>query len=299
MNMRTDVLISVIIPTYKNRGGLQGAVDSVLRQDYTDFEVIVVDDNEPSWSERQDTEMLMTQYADNKKVIYVKHSHNRNGAAARNTGIRIAKGDYIAFLDDDDVFLPSKLRIQLNYLVQHPQYDAVYCFAKKGGKLVKAVPFEGDVSKQLLLLKSKMFTPTLMFRREALLTIHGFDETFIRHQDYELLLKFFAHGYKIGCVKECLTMIGQNRGENEPSGEKLERLKRQYFSKCASYIDKYEGEEHGFKKKVYALHYAGVFLNHVKHRHIIKAFRTFGKYFFYSPQIFMKVLKGSVIAHLK
>lgn len=297
--MQNNIWISVIIPTYKNRGGLQKAVDSVIQQDYTNCEVIVVDDNEPNWQERKKTEVIMSQYITNENVVYVKHTHNKNGAAARNTGIRIAKGDYIAFLDDDDAFLPSKLRKQLDYLAQHPQYDAVYCFAKKGGKLIKATPYEGDASKQILLLESRMFTPTLMFRKDALLAIKGFDETFIRHQDYELLLKFFAHGYKIGCVRECLTEIGQNKGENEPSGEKLEQLKAQYFSKFEFYINKYDKAEKGFKNKVYARHYAGVFLSHVKHRYVAKAFRTFGKYFFCSPKVFVKVLAGSVAAHLR
>lgn len=297
--MQNNILVSVVIPTYKNRGGLQRSIESVFQQDCDSFELIVVDDNEPNWQERKETEVIMSQYITNENVVYVKHAHNKNGAAARNTGIRVAKGDYIAFLDDDDVFLPSKLRIQLDYLAQHPQCDAVYCFARKGGKLIKAIPYEGDVSKQILLLESRMFTPTLMFRKDALLAIKGFDETFIRHQDYELLLKFFAHGYKIGCVRECLTEIGQNKGENELSGDKLEQLKAQYFSKFTFYINKYDNEERGFKDKVYARHYAGVFLSHVKHHYVAKAFRTFRKYFFCSPKVFIKVLAGSVAAHLR
>lgn len=291
--------ISVIIPTYKNRGGLQNAINSVLQQDYDNYEIIVVDDNDPKWPERFDTESIMNKYVENNKVVYIKHEYNKNGAAARNTGIGIANGDYIAFLDDDDTFFPSKLRLQLDYLKQNPQYDAVYCFAQKEGVVIKAIPYEGDVSKQILLLESSMFTPTLMFRKAALLAIQGFDESFIRHQDYELLLKFFAHGYKIGCLRECLTKIGQNKGENEPSGDKLEQIKKLYFSKFDYYIEKYDGEEKGFKNKVYARHYAKVFLNHVKHRYWKKAFNIFIKYVFISPLVFIKVLWNSLLVHLK
>ena len=102
--------VSVIIPTYKNRGGLIGSVKSALSQDYDGLiEVIVVDDNDPQSTFRKHTEELMNQYKDNDKVKYIRHEVNKNGAAARNTGLRAAKGDLIAFLDDDDLFLQGKL----------------------------------------------------------------------------------------------------------------------------------------------------------------------------------------------
>lgn len=292
------LLISVVIPTYKNRGGLQKSIDSVLSQDYNNYEVIVVDDNDPNSAERKNTEHLMNLYTNCLKVRYIKHEKNKNGAAARNTGIRAAKGEYIAFLDDDDAFYPTKLRKQLDYMQRNPNVDAVYCFAEKKGKIIKTVPYEGDVSKQLLLLESNMFTPTLIFKKAALLDIHGFDESFTRHQDYELLLKFFANGYKIGCVKECLVEIGSNQGENIPCGKKLENLKVQFLSRFDEYIKKYDETEAGFKKKVYAKHYAGVFLNHLRHHYVVKAVRIFFKYYFYSPIVFSRVLLYSARVHL-
>ena len=80
-------LISVVIPTYKNRGGLVSSIESVLNQTYTNFEVIVVDDNSPTSMERGTTEQIMQQFVNNPKVVYIKHEKNKNGAAARNTGI--------------------------------------------------------------------------------------------------------------------------------------------------------------------------------------------------------------------
>ena len=291
--------VSVIIPTYKNRGGLIGSVESALSQDFEGLiEVIVVDDNDPQSLFRKHTEELMTQYNDNPKVKYIRHDVNKNGAAARNTGLRAAKGDLIAFLDDDDLFLQGKLTKQVAYLCEHPEFDAVYCHARRGNHVASTTVVEGDGSRDILLLQSNFFTPSLMFRRESLEAIHGFDESFRRHQDYELLLRFFAAGYKMGCVPEVLIEIGLNKGENIPTGEKVNRLKAYFFEKFQSFIDKENEKTPGFANKVYAKHYAGVFLNHLKHKHIIFAIQTFIHYFFKSPTTFIKVIEKSAIEHI-
>lgn len=291
--------VSVIIPTYKNRGGLIGSVESALSQDYEGLiEVIVVDDNDPQSLFRKHTEELMTQYNDNPKVKYIRHDVNKNGAAARNTGLRAAKGDLIAFLDDDDLFLQGKLTKQVAYLCEHPEFDAVYCHARRGNHVASTTVIEGDGSRDILLLQSNFFTPSLMFRRESLEAIHGFDESFRRHQDYELLLRFFAAGYKMGCVPEVLIEIGLNQGENIPTGEKVNQLKAYFFEKFQSFIDKENEKTPGFANKVYAKHYAGVFLNHLKHKHIIFAIQTFIHYFFKSPTTFIKVIEKSAIEHI-
>lgn len=291
--------VSVIIPTYKNRGGLIGSVESALSQDCEGLiEVIVVDDNDPQSSFRKHTEDLMAQYNDNPKVKYIRHEVNKNGAAARNTGLRAAKGDLIAFLDDDDLFLQEKLTKQVAYLCKHPEFDAVYCHARRGDHVASTSVIEGDGSRDILLLQSNFFTPSLMFRRESIEAIHGFDESFRRHQDYELLLRFFATGYKIGCVPEVLIEIGLNKGENIPTGEKVNQLKAYFFDKFKSFIDKEDKKTPGFANKVYAKHYAGVFLNHLKHKYFIYAVQTFTHYFFKSPITFTKVIAKSAIEHI-
>lgn len=293
------MVISIIIPTYKNRGMLSRAVDSALNQIGADVEVIVVDDNSPESDERKLTEEVMAQYAKDKRVVYIRHTKNKNGAAARNTGIRNCHGSYIAFLDDDDFFLPEKIAKQAAYLQLHPSYEAVYCLAQRNGKRYGTATFEGDATKQILMLEACMYTPCLMFRREALLTIKGFDEGFRRHQDYDLLLRFFHAGYKIGCLREVLTEIGTNEGENIPTGKKMEEMKAYFFEKFMPYIDEIEQREPGFKNKVLAKHYAGVFLNHVKHKNFSMAWRTLNTYMRLSPKIFTHVVWHSMIIHLK
>lgn len=292
--------VSVVIPTFKNRGGLLNSIESVLSQNYKGrLDVIVVDDNDPSSLYRRSTEALMSTFKNDSRVKYICHESNKNGAAARNTGIRNSSGEYIAFLDDDDVFLKDKITRQVDYLENNPNVDAVYCHARRGKKFVYNMTIEGNGLREILLLQSNFFTPTLMFRREAIESIHGFDEKFIRYQDYELLLRFFSAGYKIGCVQEILVELGSNQGENIPTSYKLNKIKELFFEKFNQFILEEDKKTPGFARKVYAKHYAGVFLNHIKHKHFIMAGRVFFLYFLKSPRVFCCVLLRSLKLHIK
>lgn len=291
--------ISVIIPTYKNRGGLRGSIDSALLQNCPNLiEVIVVDDNDPDSEFRASTIALMEQYAANPLVKYICHEKNKNGAAARNTGIKASKGDIIAFLDDDDLFLPDKLSLQIDYLEKHQDKSAVYCFARRKGKVVSPSAIEENGIRDILLLQSNYFTPTLMFRREALEAIEGFDEAFRRHQDFDLMLRYFDAGYTIGCVPDVLVEIGLNQGENIPKGERLNQLKSYFFEKFDRYIEKEDSVTPGFKSQVYAKHYAGVFLRHVKNKNFLMALRML-KYLPAAPTAFIGVIWNSLMIHIK
>ena len=96
--------VSVIIPTYNGAQYIKQAVDSVLAQTYDDYEIIVVDDGSTD-----DTAELLRPYGDRITYLY---QENRKLPAARNTGIRTARGQYLAFLDSDNLFLPHKLAAQ-------------------------------------------------------------------------------------------------------------------------------------------------------------------------------------------
>lgn len=292
--------VSVIIPTYKNRGRLVKSIESVLSQDYPGLiEVIVVDDNNPDSPERKNTEVAMDIFLDNPKVKYIRHLKNLNGSAARNTGLNNSSGSLIAFLDDDDIFLKNKLTKQVEYLKSHPDVSAVYCHAQRRNNIFSPLIIEGNGTRQILLLESNFQTSTLLFRRNALTRINGFDESFIRHQDYELMLRFFAADFKIGCLPEILVELGKNEGENVLMGENLNSLKKYFFDKFDHFIAKENENDPGLKNRVYATHYAGVFLNHIRHKKFALAFDAFKNNFFKDPNAFMAVLIRSIKIHLK
>ena len=110
-------LVSIIIPTFKRSEKLANAIESIRRQTYQNYEIIIVDDNDPKTEDRKNTEKFMKQYKDDKKIRYIKMPKNGGGAAARNYGIKNAYGDFIAFLDDDDVYLEEKIEVQLKFML--------------------------------------------------------------------------------------------------------------------------------------------------------------------------------------
>ncbi len=110
-------LVSVVIPSYNYGAYVGHAVDSALAQTYSHVEVIVVDDGS-----KDDTRERLTHYGNRIRYVY---QENQGLSAARNTGIREARGDYVAFLDSDDTFHPRKLELQFAYLMKHPEVDLI------------------------------------------------------------------------------------------------------------------------------------------------------------------------------
>lgn len=201
--------VSVIVPYYNHLDWLKEAVDSVLSQTYRDFEIILVDDG--STERIQSCEINLS----DTRIVYVRQQ-NRGPGAARNAGIEAARGDYVAFLDADDVFEHAKLEKQLAFMKAS---GAVFChtsyttFDDKGNKsLVDTSWFHGDVS-ILCLAASPLATPTIMIRRDALESPRKrFAEHMRYGQDGYLWLQLAAQ-YEVHCLGEPLSRI-RMRGSN-------------------------------------------------------------------------------------
>lgn len=271
--MENNQLVSVIIPTYRRTDMLPRAVNSVLNQTYAYLEVIVVDDNNPDTEYRYSTENVMQQYKDDQRVVYIQHENNKNGAAARNTGIKVSRGDYISFLDDDDWYLREKIGKQVSFLRKNKEYNAVYCGRFQRGRKIDGI-LHGDLSKHILSLTFTPTTTALMFRRSALMGLGGFNEKFKRHQDFELLLRYFRANH-IGVIPEPLVVIGQNDGENEIHGEQLEVTKKMFLGMFNYDIDRINQKYKCFKKDVYVAHYVPVFTDHISRKYFKMAVKTY------------------------
>lgn len=196
-----DSLVSVIIPTYKRPETLSRAVDSVLNQTYQNVEVIVVDDNYPESAERGMTEGVMQKYDKNHRVIYIKHPQNKNGSAARNTGLRNSHGDFIMFLDDDDEFFPEKISRQLQVMKEKDEtWGVSYTAFEKvfTNKTTHSTNHrEGDLLVDALMRNLFLAAGSnLMIRRNVCEKIGGFNESFPRNQDLEFLVRILQN-YKI------------------------------------------------------------------------------------------------------
>lgn len=180
--------VSVIIPTYNRKNVLQRAVDSVLAQTLTDIEIIIVDDGSTD-----DTAELYARIEDDRVQYHLLPHHG--ACAARNTGIDLASGRYIAFLDSDDVWLPNKLAKQQRQL-ESSEADAVFCaFRRYDGTSVTLYPEadvpEGLVSYQRLLGGNLVSTQTIFCRADCAKQVR-FDENFPRMQDWEYAIRLAA-----------------------------------------------------------------------------------------------------------
>jgi len=112
----TDLLVSAIVPVCGGERFLGAALESIFAQDYRPIEVIVVDDGS-----EDDTARIARSFAD----VHYLWQHNQGPAAARNAGISVARGEFIAFLDHDDLMAPHKLSLQVGYLLDHPEIGCV------------------------------------------------------------------------------------------------------------------------------------------------------------------------------
>lgn len=269
----TEGLVSVIIPTYGGNLSLEKAINSVLIQNYQWFEIIVVDDNDPDTEQRSRTELIMKKYENDQRVIYYKHKKNKNGAAARNTGAKVAKGSYLAFLDDDDIFLQDKLRKQVEFLNVHSEYAAVYCGRKEGNRIIIG-HLQGNLSRELLDLSFTPCTDSLMLRTESFWAINGFDETYVRHQDFEFLLRYFKL-FKIGVIEEPLLCVVGNEVDNQPHGKKAVEIKKKFLDTFQNDIKEIDKKYKGFRKKVYAKHYSGLILKLLRYGNLGLAIKVY------------------------
>jgi glycosyltransferase involved in cell wall biosynthesis len=284
--VKNEILVSTIIPTYKREELLERAIVSVLNQTYKNIEVIIVDDNNPDTESRKQTEKLMQKYDGENRIKYIQHDKNKNGSAARNTGIKNANGEFVCFLDDDDWFMPEKIEKQLNYLLKNPSFHGVYCGRYQKNKTISST-CTGDLSQIILLSEFIPGPPTLMLYKNCIESIGGFNESYRRHQDSEMLLRLFEQ-YKLGSISEPLVEIGENLAENELHGMKLDDLKSDFFRDFGLIIDKISLTNKDFKKVVYSKHYSQVFFDHIQNGYFSLALKVFIRNFANSPVLFLR-----------
>lgn len=258
----TDEKVSIIITTYRRPDNLANAIESILAQTHSNIELIVVDDNGDHSEYREQTAALMSRHLHDSRVSYIKHATNAGGAAARNTGIMACTGEYISFLDDDDIYLPHKTEASLRILRDlDSTYGGVYGgFLGWNSQAEEPQRYrDGDLTKELLTLdytKHYLCTNTALYRRNALIAINGYDESFRRHQDLELNLRFFEK-YKMGVVPTILVQLRPvaTDASNILDGVRLLRLKEKFLAKFKHLISLLPEEE---QRLVYRNHYEEV-----------------------------------------
>ena len=215
--------VSVIIPTYNCARFIERTINSVLSQTYRDYEVIVVDDGS-----MDETQTLMQQY--NKPVRYV-YQKNQGASSARNAAVSHATGEFIAYLDADDVWNPDKLARQVEYLDSHPMCGLVHTevsvideedhvlHARFNQETNRAVP-QGKCLRDIL-LRSHIQTLTVVERRSAFNSANGFDLRLPVAQDYLHWILVVLHGFEVGYIPEPLGQYRWRAGSLMSSQRRL------------------------------------------------------------------------------
>lgn len=196
------MIVSVIIPTYNRSKIVESAIRSVLNQSYKDYEIIVIDDGS--------TDGTMEYLESLHLPIKIISKQNGGVASARNAGIKAAQGDYIAFLDSDDSWLPDKLKAQVDYLYTHPDMPLVYTdeYIEVNGETLQDTRFQranvdDNIKNNFLLAgfvqQTPIHTSAVMVRKTVLDEVGYFNETLKIHEDSELWNRI-SKKYKFGYI---------------------------------------------------------------------------------------------------
>ena len=221
-----DPFFSVVIPTHNRSTLLKRALDSVLNQTFQDFEIIVVDDHSTD-----DTPNIIKKYSD-KRLKYAKNNRLKGACGARNTGIFSAKGQWVAFLDDDDSWFPDKLKEQYQLIERSSEKVGLVCsdyaIYKGIGKRLRKIKNRpaGWVRDKILYGGIIGCLSSTVVKADILSKIGGFDESFPSCQDQDLWLQV-AGCSEFASVPKTLVLMYQ---------EKRDRIGQNHKGKMDGYI---------------------------------------------------------------
>lgn len=229
--------VSVIVPAYNVAPYIGETLDSVFAQTFDSHEVIVINDGSPDTYE---LERVLQPYQD--RIVYLQQE-NRGAAAARNTGLRAARGQYIAFLDGDDFWLPNYLAAQIAFLEDTQRCDLVFCDAllfgdpqTQGRTFIEMGASRLDATfLNLLSLQCSVIMSGVVVRKDLILAVGLLDEQLRNSHDYDLWLRLARHGAKLAGHKQVL--LHHRCRPDSLSGDSINRAERvkRVLNKVAGY----------------------------------------------------------------
>jgi glycosyltransferase involved in cell wall biosynthesis len=229
-----EPLVSVIMPTFNRRQFLQPAIESLFNQSFARWELIIADDG----SDTDTLSYLQNLHAPPQiKVMWLAHSGRPS--VVRNAALREARGEYIAFLDSDDLWLPRKLEMQITSLVRHPQrkwsYTA-FALVDGAGEPKEPLPHarrptpSGWIMEKMLKDEIVIALPSVVVARQSLEQVGPFDEALVMCEDDDLWVRLAAHS-EIDGIDEPLTVI-RRHGQHGGNDITAWRDRRRVFEKA-------------------------------------------------------------------
>lgn len=232
-------MISVVIPTHNRVDLLPRAIRSVQEQTIKDLEIVVVSDGSTDGTD----ELMETLKKEDPRINYISYHPGHNGNYARNTGIKASKGEYVAFLDDDDEWLPAKLEEQLKVMESDEEIGLVYTgthsvYVDEGLSFDSKPTEQGDLSKRILFYNIVGSTTTVMIRKSILKKTGMFDEELGAIQDYDLWVRICQHSL-VGVIPKPLVNYYNyhSTGQISANVEKYEKAYQQVNEKYGKLLN--------------------------------------------------------------
>jgi len=251
-------LVSIILPTYNCASFLPHSIGTILSQTYNSYEIIVIDDG----STDNTKEVL---YPFMQRIKYIRLEHNKGLPTARNTGIQSAQGKYIAFIDADDLWIPEKLRTDIEYFETHPEVSMVYSkhinIDEKGndlnGNTKNKLP-SGNIFTQLFSEQNFIITSSVVVRKEIFETTGLFDGQLFNCQDWDLWLRIAFH-FQVAGIDKPLVKYRHNPHSLSKNRNNVLKYQKIVIDKI---YNTFKDQENGINEKLYkkrlASHYAKV-----------------------------------------
>lgn len=271
----SEPLVSVIVATYRREKSLRDALESLACQSYRNFEIIVVDDNDDSiWNEK--VRQCVNDFCGSvNKIKYLENHPNLGSARARDAGIALAEGEYVTFLDDDDVYLPDKIELQLKHMIENASDYSVtdlYLYDEKG-KLCDLrkryfLPLTDDRDlMQRHLMHHITGTDTMMFRLKYLILVGGFGTKDLGDEFYLICRAIEGGGrfsYLPGCSVKATGHSGN--GENLSGGRRKLQGENDLYGFKKRYFENYDRDTVRYIKM---RHYATMAFTYLRMRHLV------------------------------
>jgi len=243
--------VSIIIPAYNASQYLPQTLESVLQQTFTDFELLVIDDGSAD-----DTENVVRRYAERDSRVRLISQPNQGVAVARNTGIQESIGEFIAFLDSDDLWLPSKLAAHIQHLILDSSLGISFArveFMNADGSLTgqcSNLRLENITAKHLY-TENLICTPSnAAMRRAALEQAGGFDASLSGYADIELFLRISCYGWKVEGINQVLVYYRTNTGGLSAQLRKMEEEWYHFSRQVNSYAPTLVSQHYSHAKAI-------------------------------------------------
>ena len=248
-------LFSIVIPTYKGEDSLAVALESLARQTYENIEVIVSDDNGKDTADQLRTEAVVDSFKDRLNIVYLPNEHV-NGSHARNEGLKVAKGLYIALLDDDDFYLSDHVEKAVQAFGETDAdmvFFSVAILTREGAQRI--IRNKEINAKDLLYYRKEIGSGSnLCFRRRVYDEDGGFDERYLRSQDIEFAVKKLNR-YKSVWIDEIKIVKYFNRTDNFPDYRKsLDNYELLCKDMCESGIISEKGRDELYLNRLHSFY---------------------------------------------